>query len=112
MLQFKGVVEKEIGGKIVLFKFNMATLTMFGDLQNASLAEVGAELANPRISTLVNFLYAGTKVYDRQEKPSKLQNYSQDDAAEWIEKLGFDEGLSLMNEAFDAPEIKNGQAPK
>lgn len=112
MLQFKGIVEKDINGKKVFLKFNMATLTMLGDLQNVSLTELAQELMNPKLSTVANFLYAGAKVYDRQEKPKKFQNYTQDDASEWVAALGFDDALSILNDAFDAPETKNEDAPK
>lgn len=111
MLQFKGLVEKEIGGKKVFFKFNMAALTLFGDLQGLSFAEIGIELANPKLSSLSNLMYAAAKTYDRQEKPKEPQNYSQDDATEWVAELGFGEALNFFNEAFEVPEEKNGQAP-
>lgn len=112
MLQFKGLVEREISGKKVFFKFNMAAMTMLGDLQNLSMADLGVELANPKFSTVANFLYAGAKVYDRQEKPKEPQNFSQDDAAEWLSQMGLSAAMDLFNEAFDAPETKNGEAPK
>lgn len=112
MLQFKGIVERDINGKKVFFKFNMASLTMLGDLQKISFQELGLELGSPKLSTIVNFLYAAAAVYDRQDKPKVPQNFSQDDAAELVAEMGFADALSLLNNAFDAPEIKNDDAPK
>jgi hypothetical protein len=43
MIHFKGVVEKEIGGKKVFFKFNMAALSFFADLQGLTIQKLGLE---------------------------------------------------------------------
>lgn len=112
MLQFKGLVEKEINGKTIRLKFNMATLTLLGDLQNVSLAELAQELEAPKLSTVANFMYAASVVYDRQEKPKEPQAATQDDACEWIEAIGFREALKIVNDAFESPDVKNESAPK
>jgi hypothetical protein len=109
MIHFKGIVEKEIGGKKFFFKFNMAALTLFGDLQGLTLRQLGLELQNVRLSTLANFFYAGAVTFCKQEKSE--QTFSQDDAAEWIAELGIIESLRLLNEAFDVPE-KNQVPPQ
>lgn len=109
MIHFKGIVEKEIGGKKYFFKFNMAALTLLGDLQNAGIVEMGKQLKNPKLSTIANFLYAGAVTYCRQEKVP--QTFTQDDATEWMMAIGLPESIDLLTEAFDVPE-KNQVPPQ
>jgi hypothetical protein len=109
MIHFKGVVEKEIGGKKVFFKFNMAALSYFADLQGLTIQKLGIELSDPKFSTIANFFYAGAVTYCRQEK--KPQEFTQDDALEWIGIIGFEEAVQLFADAFVAPVEKNQPAP-
>jgi hypothetical protein len=110
MIHFKGVVEKEINGKKVFFKFNMAALSYFADLQGLTIQQLSKELTDPKFSTIASFFYAGAVTYCKQEKVS--QEFSQDDAFEWISVLGFEEAVQLFADAFTAPVEKNPKAPQ
>lgn len=101
------VIEIDISGKPVRFKYNMAALTLFGDYQNASLQELIEQISGkPRLSTISNFLYAGYVTCCKQEK-HKIE-YTQDDACEWVNELGIDKALLMLINAFDIPsEVKN-----
>jgi hypothetical protein len=110
MIHFKGVVEKEINGKKVFFKFNMAALSFFSDLQGLTIQGLSKELTDPKFSTLANFFYAGAVTYCKQEK--KPQDFTQDDAFEWIGVLGFETAVQVFADAFTSPPEKNLKAPQ
>jgi hypothetical protein len=105
MIHFKGVVERQIDGKAVLFKFNMAALSYFADLHGLTIQQLSKELTDPKFSTIANFLYAGAVTYCRQDKVK--QEFTQDDAFEWVAALGFEEAVLLFAEAFNSPTEKN-----
>lgn len=114
LIFFRGDVEKKVGGKNRLFRFNMAAITLLGDLQNAPLTQLAVEVSNPKMSTVANFLYAGAYTYARQEK--KMIDFSQDDATEWLNEIGLDVALEMLGKAFEVPEPekdkeKNQTAP-
>ena len=110
MLIFRGDVEKTINEQSVHFRFNMAALTLLGDLQNASLTELGRQLIDPKLSTIANFLYAGAYTYCKQEK--KIITFTQDDATEWVSVMGIPSALDLLLQAFAVPDAeKNPTAP-
>jgi hypothetical protein len=111
MISFNGGdVEKQIKGKPVTFRFNMASLTMLGDLQNASLTALAYECMNPKLSTLANFLYSGAYVYCKQEK--KKIDFTQDIGPEWDAELGIDGALDMLLKAFELPDQPESESEK
>jgi hypothetical protein len=110
MIHFKGLVERQVNGQVIVFKFNMAALVYFGDLCGLSLRDIALEFQNPRLSTITNFLYAGAVTYCRQEK--KVQTFTQDDAAEWLAQLGLDEVMKIFSDALSVPTDKEADNAK
>lgn len=118
IIHYKGLVEKEIGGKTIFFKFNMAAFTLLNDLQGVSLEEFSAQIKKPRFSTLTNFLFAGAETaYQMDSKNCDVngsRTFTQFDASEWLNEIGIgSEGAGgLFAKAFEVPESKNDQPLK
>lgn len=109
MVRFKGEAEKEVNGKKLSFKWNMAALCLLGDIQNRSMSQLAREFLNPKFSTLSNFLYVGAVEFYKQSK--KPIDFSTDDAAEWLDIIGIDKTLDLLSTAFETPEdLEAGKA--
>ncbi len=105
MLKFKGKAEAKIGDKTVGFTWNMATLCMLGDLQNANMVQMGRLLISPKFSTIQHFLYAGA--VKRCQIENKKIDFTEDDAAQWIDELGILKCIELINNSFEVPTDPN-----
>lgn len=104
MIKYRGLIEKEIAGKKVFFKFNMGAIELLGDLQNMGASQILTTGAEARISTLSAFLYAGAVQYCKQEK--KTPDFTREDSTEWIGELGLSEVLKMFTEAFTGPKYE------
>jgi hypothetical protein len=112
MIYFKGVVEKEVGGRKIYFRHDMGALSMLGDIQNIGVNEIIKDCMRGKLSTLAAFLYSGAVRYCAVNK--KEIDFTMDDAIEWLteDKIGFAATLKMVEECFKSPkfEEKNGQA--
>ena len=113
IINYKGLVDLEIGGKVISFKFNMAAFTLLNDLQNCSMRELSVQLSDPKFSTFANFLYAGAEtayLQDGKNADAKgKRTFTQFDGPEWMNQLDVDKVHSLLGKAFEVPESKNDQ---
>jgi len=115
IINYKGLVEKEIGGKTIHFKFNMAAITLLNKIQGGGFREFSEQLQNPRFDTFESFLYAGAETaYAQDGKNSDKEGkriFKREDASDWLNELGLDGAGSLYIQAFEVPETKNENPP-
>jgi len=115
IINYKGLVEREIGGRTVFFKFNMAAITLLNKIQGVGFKEFSEQLQDPRFDTFANFLYAGAETAfvsegKNADKEGK-RTFSFDDATEWLNELGIMGAGELYIQAFEVPETKNDNPP-
>jgi hypothetical protein len=103
MIKYRGLVEKEIAGKKVFFKFNMAAIEMLGDLQDMGASKILTSGGEAKLSTLSAFLYSGAVQYCKQEK--KVPDFTREDATEWVAELGLNEVLTMFITCFTGPKV-------
>lgn len=113
IVNYKGLVEKQIGNKTIVFKFTMASITMLNDLQNVNLSEFAQQLKAPKFSTISNFLYAGAEVAYQSEMKNAddkgKRDFVYEDADEWLNTMGITEALEMFLEAFSVPETNDSK---
>lgn len=110
MIKNRGTVEKQIAGKKIGFKFDMAAFEAMGDDLDLGLSGLLTSIGQGKLSTLATFLYRGAMRYAKAEK--KQIDFTREDASEWLGELGFEETIKLALSCIDAPvlEEKNTQA--
>lgn len=102
MIKYRGLVEKEIAGKKVSFKFNMAAFEAIGDDLNLGLSAMLITMGSGKLSALSTFLYRGAMQYCKQEK--KQPDFTREDATEWLGELGFETVVKLVEACLDSPK--------
>lgn len=110
MIKYRGLVEKEIAGKKISFKFNMAAFEAMGDDLNLGLSGLLVSMGTGKLSTLATFLFRGATQYYKQEK--KQIDFTREDASDWLGELGFEEVTKMCEACLDVPkyEPKNVEA--
>lgn len=112
MIKYRGLVEKEIAGKKMFFKFNMAAIIELGDITDLGASGLLTEGSKAKLSVLTAFLYAGALQYWKSEhktSESKFKEpwvYTVDDAAEWFAELGLQPVLTMFLNCFRGPEYE------
>lgn len=102
MIKNRGTVEKEIAGKKISFKFNMAAFEAMGDDLNLGLSGLLISIGQGKLSTLATFLYRGAMQFCKSEK--KQPDFNREDASEWLGELGFEEVMKLAESCIEAPK--------
>jgi hypothetical protein len=110
MNKYKGVVEKEIGGETVGFKFGMGSMAMLCDLEKDTLKNVIEKLGDATLlKTQINFYYAAAVQYARLFKKEE-PNFEQ--VANWMDCLSADIKEEIGKAAFEQYEDPNVKAPQ
>jgi hypothetical protein len=119
MIKYDGLIEKEIGGKKIFFRYNMAAIIELGDMVNMGASDLLIEGSKAKLSLLTSFLLAGALQHWKQEhktQESKMKEpfpYTFDDACLWFAELGLPPVLEMYMTCFGAPkfeEEKNEEA--
>lgn len=111
--KYKGVVELEICGEVVGFKFGLATTKLNCELEGLKcdaegLEELGKRLAAQNPSTYLNFYYAGAISYARLfKKPEPTF----DEVCNWVDNLETTQSEEALKTAFLQPTDPNPTAP-
>lgn len=121
----KRVLEKEIDGKLVGFRFNMLALGKACQIEGCSVDELYKKLGmtvknigtkeepvmvqeQPTdLITLTNFFFASAVIY--KEGKGERVDFTTADVSDWLEYFDVNETLSL---AFKTPDLKNTEAPQ
>lgn len=109
MIKNRGTVEKEIAGKKIGFKFDMAAFEAMGDDLNLGLSGLLISIGQGKLSTLATFLFRGATRYCKAEK--KQVDFTRDDASDWLGELGFEETMKLAESCIEAPKHEEKNQP-
>jgi hypothetical protein len=120
----KRILEREIDGKVVGFRFNMLALGKACQLENCSVDELYKRLGmtvknigTKEVPNMVqeqptdliainNFFYASAIVY--KEGNGEKVDFTAIDVSDWLEHFDMNELLMI---AFKTPDLKNTEAP-
>ena len=112
----KRIIEKEIDGKLVGFRFNMLTLGKACHIEQCSVDELykrlgmtikdGKQEQPTDLITMNNFFFAAAVNY-KDGKGEKV-DFTATDVSDWLEYFDINEILIM---AFKTPELKNTEAP-
>jgi len=112
----KRIIEKEIDGRLVGFRFNMLTLGKACQIEQCSVDELykrlgmtikdGKQEQPTDIVTMSNFFFAAAVNY-KDGKGEKV-DFTATDVSEWLEYFDINEILMI---AFKTPDLKNMEAP-
>lgn len=110
------IIEKEVDGKTIGFRFNMLTLGKTCQFEKCSVDELykrlgltlkeGKQEQPTDLNAMINYFYSAAICY-KEGKGEKI-DFNLQDVAEWIEVCDVNELLSV---AFNVPDIKNQTAP-
>lgn len=109
MIKYRGLVEKEISGRKISFKFNMAAFEAVGDDLNMGLSALLISMGTGKLSTLATFLYRGALQYCKQEKIEPT--FKREDASDWLGELGFEEAMRMAEACLDTPKYQEKNEP-
>jgi hypothetical protein len=118
MIKYDGLIEKEIAGKKIFFRYNMATIIELGDMMDMGASDLIIQGSRAKLSLLTAFLLCGAIQYWKQEhktQDSKNKDpftYTLEDAIVWFKELGLQPVLEMYSTCFGAPkyEEKNEEA--
>lgn len=99
-----GISEVEINGVKRGFKFGTYQLSIVCDIENCSLTEISARLKKANLTTVLNVLFAAAKSYCKSNKLP--DDFDVVDVADWIDELGLDKGMELINKGLKAEDVK------
>ncbi len=107
--------EMEIDGKTVGFRFNMLASGKACNILKCSMDELFFKLGLVKGSTMdleaaLYFFFAAAQNYS--ESKGQVIDYTAQDVSDWLGHFGLEKSMTMMQEAFNAPEIKNQTAPK
>jgi hypothetical protein len=112
----KRILEREIDGKVVGFRFNMLALGKACQIENCSVDELykrlgmtikdGKQEQATDLIAMNNFFYASAIVY-KEGKCEKV-DFTAIDVSDWLEHFDMNELLMI---AFKTPDLKNTEAP-
>jgi hypothetical protein len=110
------IIEKEVEGKTIGFRFNMLSIGKACKIEKCSVSELykrlgmtikdGLQEQPTDLETLTNYFYAAAIVY-KEGKGEKV-DFNPVDVSDWLEYFDVNE---LLLVAFNAPDIKNQTAP-
>lgn len=121
----KRILEKEIDGKLVGFRFNMLTIGKACQLEKCSVDELykrlGMTVKNigtkeeplmvqeqaTDLISITNYFYAAAVNY-KEGKGDKV-DFTPTDVSDWLEHFDINEILMM---AFKTPDLKNTEAPQ
>jgi len=112
----KRILEREIDGKVVGFRFNMLALGKACQIENCSVDELykrlgmtikdGKQEQATDLIAMNNFFYASAIVY--KEGRGEKVDFTAIDVSDWLEHFDMNELLMI---AFKTPDLKNTEAP-
>lgn len=111
--KYKGVVELEVAGEKVGFKFGVATTKLNCELEGLKcdaegIEELGRRLASQNPSTYLNFYYAAAVSYARLFKKSEP---TFDEVCNWVDTMETTQTEEALKVAFLQPTDPNPTAP-
>jgi len=107
--KYKGVVEIEICGEKVGFKFGMACMAMLCKLENATLQQVQERLGSSDLNTSLNFYYSAAVQY---AKLYKTKEPSFEEVANYVDNMSTDQMTEAVKVAFGQYVDPNEKAPE
>jgi len=103
--KYKGIVELEVCGDKVGFKFGMATTKYSCELEGlkcdaSGVTELSERLASQTPSTYLNFFYAAAVCYSRL---MKVPEPSFDEVCNWVDNMNPEQSETAIADAFSQP---------
>jgi hypothetical protein len=108
------VFEFQVGEKTIGFRFNMLAMGRACRLEDCTLDQLFARMGINQSGTadlmaVTHYLYAAAMNYT--EGKGLLVDYKAPDVADWIEEIGYDKTLKMIEAVLLTPETKNQEAP-
>ncbi len=108
-----GIIEVQVGDKTIGFKFGTYTFKVIRELTGVdTIEDVFKKLTiSNNAEFLVSFVQACAIHYAREKRVGKV-DFSDMDAAEWIDEMGLVASRLMITELIKAYTVKNLPAPE